>query len=343
MHAARGMAAALLVAALASAANGIMFNHPAGEGLCDLPKGSTWAYLEEEFLKLGYQHFHCSDPSGGYCSRLAAMGDLSLKDLRLPKHSHVLFYGHSYLREVYENLFIANFKYMTEFHKFRWTGFETGAAKSGEFSGCGAKAKGSPNLTKASLSDALKHYFNGDAGRFRFESLNTTVYTIINYAPLQNPSCMAELDRFLQMFHFDVVMFMRPHGNDFDQYVAARMVGAENLTSPVDLATMEATGTTLDEGMLSAKFKKYSDYIVFVEPWTRERVSQREHADNASAHADVSVILNDYVHLNGSALCSEPACASGDSREYHQCQPGTLTLAARDLSSKMRSRPLARE
>eukprot|EP00928_Gymnodinium_smaydae_P061080 TRINITY_DN4515_c0_g1_i1.p1 TRINITY_DN4515_c0_g1~~TRINITY_DN4515_c0_g1_i1.p1 ORF type:complete len:342 (+),score=39.34 TRINITY_DN4515_c0_g1_i1:57-1082(+) len=340
------MLAILCAVACVAAADGIMIKNARGEGACN-SAASAWKFLDEQFSKLPYNHYHCHD-----CEKLAGMGDLRLEDMKLPSNSVLLFYGHSFLREVYENLIIANLHLLTKRERLTWENWEEEPFEEGKFfAGCKAKSEGLsqgfPKFEETKLANAISTYVDGDTGVYRFESLNTTVFTVINYAPLQNPSCMAELDSFLNRFSFDSIIFMRPHGDSFDQWIAAKRAGVDikTLDSPVDLSKMTPTkGAVVEYSVLAAKFKQHTPFTVFVEPWTLYRNRTCPGREDAIAHADESLILSNYVFSDGGSLCSAPSCKQPkDARsEFHQCQPGSLTIAARDLISMLRRRPLAR-
>eukprot|EP00928_Gymnodinium_smaydae_P079796 TRINITY_DN63645_c0_g1_i1.p1 TRINITY_DN63645_c0_g1~~TRINITY_DN63645_c0_g1_i1.p1 ORF type:complete len:338 (-),score=31.88 TRINITY_DN63645_c0_g1_i1:89-1102(-) len=323
-------------------ANGIMFNQKPETGTCGSATGSAWSYLESQFQVLGYPHYHCLAQSGTYCQRLAALGPLNIEELSLPMNSRILFYGHSYTRELHENMLLANAHLITKAEDLTWTNWEAGPPEFGKFVGCGDEAQGFPVLRESTFVDVVgKINTVGNSGVFTFGALNTTIVTVENYAPLQSPTCMGQLDRFLGMNKFDAVVFMRPHGKAFDQYQAQMAAGLRDPAKPVDLATMTTIGDVLDYTFLAEKFRLFSPLTIFVEPWTENGVATPGR-DDAIAHSDTAVFLNNYVFTGANALCCYPECDAAPKTDNHQCNPGTLTLAARDVRNILHARPNAR-
>eukprot|EP00928_Gymnodinium_smaydae_P088872 TRINITY_DN72912_c0_g1_i1.p1 TRINITY_DN72912_c0_g1~~TRINITY_DN72912_c0_g1_i1.p1 ORF type:complete len:343 (+),score=49.45 TRINITY_DN72912_c0_g1_i1:91-1119(+) len=329
------------MAAVLATAGAIMLNAPSGEATTCRPETKGFVYsLQSRFAELGSGHAHCTDPSGGYCAKLASMRWIRASHLELPRNARVLFYGHSYLRQVYENILLANEKHLSYSRILKWLDWEPQNAKEKvwhRFPGCyKGHSRGRAELYEAENdpNPAMRSGAKPAASMLTYESLNTSVVTVINYPPLQNPSCMRELDRFFKFFQFDVIVYMQPHGAASDNEQTASLAGVQ----PVG-ANVTAGMDKVDWSQLALKFRRNSRFSVLVEPWTnRTTVGMGDEdiqlARNIS-HANMS--LNDYVHVSSFAneSCKEPDCRQGNGL---QCQPGTLTMAAKALISKINHR-----
>ena len=293
--------------------------------------------LKNTFMGLGLE-FTCRTPQ--YEKQLARLPALHMErgDLRLPRNSRLLFFGHSYLRQVFLNFLAADFDELSELRSIKWTGWKE-PVNQNAFKGCVSgtvghglvSAKVNTNKTKSKTD--WKHVLGHGATLFRFGSFNTTVYLICNFPELQNPSCFSsgQMSGFLRQFGpFHSIAFMMPHGDGFDQYLAAKNAGfvAEH---PCNLSSMTCTGDRTGLVDLVTAFATASKHLVYVEPWLESPIFDIDHPGVVD-HLRLGV----YVHSLGEGLCTEPLCEP--SKLGHQCLPGALTFAARDLNRLFKRR-----
>jgi len=304
--------------------------------------------LQREF-KRTRQSFGCR--SERYTARLEALGrerELLLRDLSmlsLRPRQKVLMFGHSFLRELVVNVLIGTVlahgrSSFVGGEALKWAGWEppdaADAIRKGLFPGCVHGGGGQRSLGIGKRLD-LDHEIKGHSvARLNFTG-ERSLTMVINYPPLQNPTCHRELDRFLELGSFDSVAFMTPHGDRFDQYLAMR---AANKTAPppVNLANIEENASETDS--LARLFAGRSAFAVYVSPWGHERATRscgqesrargRKPLPCVPAQANHTMQLDDYTN-HGGGQCFEPKCTSKGHGHGHQCNPGDLTFAARDL------------
>lgn len=336
---------------------------------------STWDWLERRFVDAALKNedfFHCFDPTcTGYCRYQDEMPPLSLKHLALPRNARILEYGHSYLGEVFANLVIAGADGLTEVEDIEFNGkflAKTGPCKvkppnepwnesitytprpvAGR-----AKSWTAPPLPSLQVKTQMV--------RFTFGKLNTTLISIINKPVAQNPHCLAQMERFLKKFgHFDIIAFMVPHGGSFNVYTTQKSAGVNvGDWKPVDLTTMKAEGKQSKRSELALLFRPHGDFLVFVEPWTGMTETRHQYSETKEVEAehlnlvrnDVDAMMdgNEYVFaLRGSdtpwegGSCAKyyinptrgPCRKPYDGIGGHQCQPGAITIMAKDLNAMM--------
>ena len=313
-----------------------------------------WRQLETEFART-QQSFSCD--SEQYMQRINALPTINLNDLSmlsLKLGSSVLMYGHSYLRELVVNILIGTVlahgaSSFVGGQNQAWTGWQPpGTVDYGanishsSFPGCTANTSNAitRQLVKKCNLSVNKSQDNQRSlyGTVQLHPREITTM-VINYAPLQNPTCHAELDTFLELGNFDTVAFMVPHGNAFDQYVAMK---AANKTAPPPINLANATWTDqkkLELQSLAKIFAARSPFVVYVHPWHLQNEEPMDFV-NHTQH------LNDYAE-HDAGYCYFPNCSPEGPEKSpmqklpdgsHQCNPGDLTIAARDLMQMIQTR-----
>jgi hypothetical protein len=239
--------------------------------------------------------YGCRDVSGcaadGFCARLASMPPLDLDQLRFPRDSTILIYGHSYLREVSDNMLHAHPDEIEAVSDIEYVGvpaaLESGAC--GDFKHAEHIVfKKRPRLSHTANEACLQNRKKDKTGSLgynptkfselkihqsivevRYAARNTTVLHVINNGTLQNPFCLDVLDRFLTKYgHIDVAVFMKPHGGAFNTYTRLKAAGKDvGDWKPVDLSTMTSEGAQVPIADLAKILGGHADHLVYVEPW----------------------------------------------------------------------------
>jgi len=270
------------------------------------------------------------------------MPDISLHELSLlslKPGSRVLMYGTSFLRELIVNILLGTVlahgaSSFCGGQQLEWTGWQPpgteDALRQGLFPGCiretdasFAKTRQLANIGDVLLNATIKGHA---AAHFNFAG-ERSLTMVVNYPPLQNPTCHAELHKFLELGSYDAVVFMTPHGDSFDQYQALRAVN-KKAPPPINFATVVTNQTEFHS--LAEIFAGLSPFVVHV-PSIRAR--------DSSAVGPVTVnrtlLLSSYANHDG-GYCGEPDCSSTDGSS-HQCNPGDFTIAAWDLMQMLRA------
>ena len=224
----------------------------------------------------------CGD---GYCEHLAEMlvsqPLLELGQLHLPRNSRTLVYGHSYLRQVWDNFLVARPPDSTRQMAFdRWhepAGDDNGTWHekfSVSYGKSVANPWGGPKQSTDHAHGRCGKAITNEIREVKWQRLNTTIVYAINTPVLQDPESIGELTRFLTIVgRFDAVVFMAPHGTAFNEYLARKDGGKSTGGSrPVDLGAMTTKGRIFDNDELATLFRAAADTVVQVIPWRSPKV-----------------------------------------------------------------------
>jgi hypothetical protein len=215
-------------------------------------------------------------------------------------------YGHSYLRQVFDNFVVASEPDVRR----RVTFDRVNDIESLQY-------------TEVARDESMGH----NMLEMRWRDLNTTVFAIINSATVQDPESLGELKRFLAAVgHFDIAVFMVPHGVNFNVYMALKEAGKDTGDSkPVDLATMTSDGVHFEQNDLANIFHTAADSIVQVMPWKslrswEESGRRLKHLEARKAADNISHVLwlDEYVHasLGDKTPFHRKMCAISHDGEY---------------------------
>lgn len=271
--------------------------------------------------------------------------------LKLPHNARLLFYGHSYLRQVFDNLLAANFEDMNAVQNIHYLGFMRINNPLNEEDECVVWSNVSRAIEYDNIDNMTQAGHNivfGPSVEYRFEQFNTTIVTVINNWNLQDWTCInnGELETYLDLYEkknalnkFTAIVYMLPHGSLFFSFIKHGMEGKPLPPRlPVDLRTMNSIGPQPTAVELTKIFSRHTDRLIYTFPWRGEMPWQGSLEDNRS-HIPIDysskveiVDFNDFV--KGSSLsCATPNCKNESFG--HQCNPGPLTLAAEKLSDML--------
>jgi len=231
----------------------------------------------------------CGD---GYCEHLAEMlvsqPLLEPGQLHLPRNSRTLVYGHSFLRQVWDNFLVARPPDSTRQMAFdRWhepAGDDNGTWHekfSVSYGKSVANPWGGPKQSTDHAHGRCGKVIGHEIREVKWQRLNTTIVYAINTPVLQDPESIGELKRFLTIVgRFDAVVFMAPHGTTFNEYLrylarkdAGKSVDKSTAGWPwVDLGTMTTKGRIFDNDELATLFRAAADTVVHVIPWRSPKV-----------------------------------------------------------------------
>ena len=148
--------------------------------------------------------------------RLTKRAPLSLVELQLPRNRHVLLFGHSYMKQISDDLFCGN---------------RLNVVRN--------ELSGGPGRESCLVwHDPVR---------------NTTLTTIANHAALQHSRALAgALPAFLQAQAFDVIFYMPPHADCFFDYqqhrcMGRRVAGCIDLSAGASRSEVTASTRARDE------------------------------------------------------------------------------------------------
>lgn len=261
-----------------------------------------------------------------YAKLLSLLPAFEPTELSLPHSTNILFFGHSFLREVVDNLLIVNHaqsRHRTDMILVNGQIFNSSKPQVREhFPGCNGKTNLSLEFTSVPFEEAYRWPNRWRRVAWRDVFGNASIVQVINYFPLQHPSCYGVLNDFLSHFavKFDYIFFMNPHGPAFAEYQwrTDRNMPADQ---PYDLNATALNYTTA--ATLAGLFRPHARSLVFVRPWG---VRGHDHYDRTWDH---DIDLEEYVRRRGLPVLLV--------RGPHVCNPGALTIAARCVIGLVRN------
>ena len=245
-----------------------------------------------------------------------------LSDSRLEIHldlanltgKHVLFFGHSFLRQIVDNLLAAG---LDETAQMREVAVSHNI--SFEHGGCGA-----PHHLELSIGTPLDLQSPHDHQVYTW-TLRTFSFTFVNnYGPLQHSSCLnsnhqGPLMKLLQQLPpVYAIVFMEPHPDCFFTYQELKAKGKPT-EGCVDLQRDNQHLSRRCE--LNDIFSRYSQRVLEVLPWNTKTAVRCGNHTNPLASST-------YVTSFPCEVWQTKHCAPGLG---HQCNPGTLTFVAENL------------
>jgi len=267
----------------------------------------------------------------GHLERLPPPPDAA--QMQMQRHSHVLFFGFSYLYQLTMALL---------------------CMQEGEIE--------VTHLARCPPKGCVHHRLAGGYTRYHVPARNATLISVSNYELLQSSVQQETLRRFLRAEQFDAAVFLQPHPDCFFRWQQNKT----HLPKCVDLTKLE---TTLNGNDLAARKRvqlrsvfldTFADAYVEVLPWGRkwdERRPQIEPlvgkgisavsaqvatAPSGTAYERPSAItkgslrpptLDMHPLVNTHACCVGciSLCKPGMAGIFHQCMPGTPDLLAADV------------
>ena len=278
-----------------------------------------WHWLETQFMMLGaqrpYNAHHCTDKTcSGYCHHLSQMPPMNISDLTLPRNSQILMYGHSYLRQVFDNFLLANKDDIAKIEDLTFTGIDRN--RKGDRNGCATPCPESERIVRQERRRVGRYpsleILRREMQIQTYRTLNTTVHVVVNNGILQNPHCLSQLDRFLTLLGvwFDVMVVMQPHGDDFNKYMAMKSAGNDTGDwKPVDLNSLTSSGKQSTMAELMPVFKRHGELLIHTIGWTGTR--ERPNIQAGDVRADVTMDLGDYVYSRLGAETPRDSCLDG--------------------------------
>jgi hypothetical protein len=225
-----------------------------------------------------------------------------LAQLELPRHTRVLAYGHSYLKQVVHEL------------------------------ACVGRFVVLPGVRDEACPNHAGHYHLHDRAH------NVTITVVSNVAPLQHSRTLQSgaLARFLATSAFDLVYYMPAHADCFFDYQAEMWVNERSLARPcVNLSTVAGAGSANRDARVWRLLVAHTRRALVVRAWVphMEWHVQTQRPDtswsNGSSVVDPSKLIANFA-------CRVPECAPDPSG--HQCWHSGVVLAARELASWSRGR-----
>lgn len=276
---------------------------------------SDWRTLKEAFHSdqvLKSWEICTSDNYEQYYDSLPA---LDISRLSVPANTNILFYGHSYLHQILDNILVANSDVLIKDGPFG--GFEGDRLEDT----VGTKATSDPT-----------YIFGGYVTRWNF-TVGSTIVEIQNRAEFQTEEFIDHLNAYLQENSFDVAVFMNPHPICY--YYAncsgplGNVYGAtsqEYYDSPDDYAGIRRDAYPLWKAIAEAVDWK----IYQVQAWSN--------VPNDYFHGDDAHSIPTNQILQGHACNQADNCMDATTLDGHQCQPGRLASIAELVMDKVRDR-----
>lgn len=248
----------------------------------------------------------CSSPRYWEHLRAQRLSPDTIRNLRLPANRRLLFFGHSYLRQVLDNILVANTDLLTNLYEHRFQNAPNFSQRH-----CSGR-DGPMNITMHPIRRSK--WAGTDPILLNFGGINSTVLFIHNFAPLQHTTCMENLRSFLsQQGAFENVFYMLPHMDCWFEHPERRCI---------DLGAMppnEEQACTLQH-----IFRRHARRVIEVMAW-----------DELSSNASVKSCCRERLHtapfFSHAGFCrveKREKLQCTDDRAGHQCNPGALTWAA---------------
>ena len=229
----------------------------------------------------------------------------ALAQLQLPAHTRLLFYGHSFMKQIVDELFCGSGRLDVR---------ESGVAPDGT---------GRPSYLV--LHDPLR---------------NTTLTSVTNHAPLQHSRALDDgtLPAFLQTRAFDVVFYMPAHADCFFWYQQLRCEGrAARPCINLSVGLEQHSDTAARNARTWQLMQRHARFgATLVRGWGTEPTPSEWPPAWANVPRHATIDGTTLVHTH---LCHVPDCAPHTSG--HQCRPSAVSLLARLVASSARARAAA--
>ena len=229
---------------------------------------------------------------------------------------HILIVGHSYLRQIWDNVLAANLDDVAQLEEIH-------VSHNISFNGDGCRAPYSLSINR-SLAD-----LRVDRKRYSYRwALRAFSFSMVtNFGPLQHSSCLnnqhqnplQQLLRQLPPVH--AIVFMEPHNDCFFKNAERN----ERNAQPIHCIDLERDNQQVARRCeLHSVFSQYVPRVIEVLGW--------------SSLSAVSCGSNT-THLRTSPFVTRRRCELNDCKwgQGHQCNPGTLSLAAEKLLEMLAS------
>lgn len=229
--------------------------------------------------------------------RLTKGVSLSLVELRLPRNRHVLLFGHSYMKQIADELF------------------------------CGNRFSVVPNALGDGTGRASYLVWHDPIS-------NTTLTSIANRAALQHSRALTSaLPAFLQAQAFDVIFYMPPHADCFFDYQQKRCMG-QFAARCIDLSAGDsrAEGTASMHARDAHAWRLMQRHArigtVLVRGWRSPKKAGR-------GWPPFWANVPRRKTIDGSSMINAYPCRAPNCTRHafdHQCRPSAVSLLAREVA-----------
>lgn len=262
----------------------------------------------------GYPNYRCHGTAYDLWLNSTVAAPPPLAQMRLPPSARILFYGNSWMFQLY-----------LEVLRYNAAMFEP-------------VVEGAP-LDECRSIDRQSFASKAPYREIRFVSLNTTITPVTNCWSLQSPELAANLSRFLSAGRFTHALVMEPHAECYQRWLRD---GGRMCLNPKASTVPRIQWATTFWATFDRWAAETAAQLLEVVAWFRPAGEGAFHTPVPAdaERLDPSVLSYSY-HTGALARlypCTWPVCKAWTSRprDWHECLPGTPTLMVAEVLQWLR-------